>query len=275
MRVFATHKMVVGSDAERLDAALDEELGQARLDLGLTALEVVATNVGLVLLGELDAAGDKGVLGGAVDVRHAFEDGRHGEQGRGRHFGVAVPDGLFQVGGRVVDAGDELRVALGVGGPEDDDRVEPVLGLEGPDVVAELVKVSLLVFAGDDVVGALLLVGVDAVAFSPVSAHPSRGCKKRGQRVQVGVVDAGKRDHLLHDGGELTLEVPLEDLGPTHGLVEREAGDVPAADDEVRGVDHREHVRDGNVDVLARLGVGSEPDCAKHESYTSASQPTS
>jgi hypothetical protein len=79
-----------------------------------------------VLLGERDGAGDKGVLRGAVDEGGALEDAGDGEDGRGRDLGVAVADGLEEVGGRVVDAGDDVGVALGVGGPEDDDLVEIV-----------------------------------------------------------------------------------------------------------------------------------------------------
>jgi hypothetical protein len=55
------------SDRERLDSSVDEELGEDRLDLGLTRLEVVSGDEGLVVLGKVDAAGDEGVLRCSVD----------------------------------------------------------------------------------------------------------------------------------------------------------------------------------------------------------------
>lgn len=89
-------------------------------------------------------------------------------------------------------------------------------------------------------------------------------CREARGNAQVRVVDARERNDLAHVGDELALEVPFEDLGAAHGLVERHAADVPAADDEVVGVDHREHVADGDVHVLARLGVKAEAHCGSN-----------
>lgn len=58
---------------------------------------------------------------------------------------------------RVVDAGNELAVALRVGGPEDDDLVESVGGLEVADVLADLLEVRLLGRSWQNIVGTLLL----------------------------------------------------------------------------------------------------------------------
>lgn len=106
-----------------------------------------------------------------------------------------------------------------------------------PDILADTLDV---LHAGlgtrDQVISAILLVGSN----------------------EVGVVDAGKRDnrsHLLADEG---LESRLQHLGAVHGGSKIQLADVPAANDEVVGVDHGEDVVEGDVDVLAGLGVGAE-----------------
>jgi hypothetical protein len=43
---------------------------------------------------------------------------------------MALFDGFHQVLGSIVDAGDDIRIPFGVGGPENNDLVEIVLGLE-------------------------------------------------------------------------------------------------------------------------------------------------
>lgn len=152
------------------------------------ALEVVATNESFFLLGQLNQAGheardvstcavgeharvlrscrrqrnSKCVRLTAVDERRVLQDRGDREQRRRRDLVVAVGDGLEQVLGRVVP-GAELGVALGVGGPEDDDLVEAVLGLEIADVLADMLEMGLLVVAGDQVVGPILLIGRDEV----------------------------------------------------------------------------------------------------------------
>ena len=71
-----------------------------------------------------------------------------------------------------------------------------------------MLEVSELGLSGDDVVGALLLVRVD----------------------ELGVVERGERLEERHLRRDLALEVVVEDLGATHGLVERHRRDVPSAD---------------------------------------------
>lgn len=158
-------EMVIAGDAERLDAGVDEELGEDALHLGLTGFEVVAGNEGLLSLGEGDAAGNEGVLRGTVDEGDALEDRSDGEDGRRRDLVVRVLDSVQEIVGRVVDAVDQIGVSLRVGGPENDDLVETVLGLEVADVLANAVEIGLLVVAvaGQDIVGSLALVGVCAV----------------------------------------------------------------------------------------------------------------
>ncbi|KAL9933089.1 hypothetical protein V8E36_007807 [Tilletia maclaganii] len=120
-----------------LDAGIDEELGRDRLDHGLTRLEVVVADECLVALGELDAAGHKGVLGRAVDVRCVLEDAGHSEDGRGGDVGVGLLDGLEKVVSRVVDARNDVGAALRVSGPDDDDWDE-VLVVLGDVVLSRL-----------------------------------------------------------------------------------------------------------------------------------------
>ena len=60
-------QVVVASNRGELETRVDEEVDESRLHLSLAGLEVVAADETLVLLGEVDAAGDKGVLRRAVD----------------------------------------------------------------------------------------------------------------------------------------------------------------------------------------------------------------
>lgn len=222
-------QMVVRGNRKRLDTCIDEELGEHRLDLGLTSFEVVTADESLVLLGKLDAAGNEGVLRSTVDVRGVLEDAGDGEDGRGRDLGVVPLNSLEEVVGRVVDAGEDLRVSLGVGSPDDNDLVEVVLALELADVGTDLVDVSSLGLAREGVVSTLLLVLSD----------------------KVGVVDRGEGLHFGHVRGHLALEVVVKHLGAGHGLVHGHARDVPAAEDKVVGVDHGEDVGEGDPDILA------------------------
>jgi hypothetical protein len=237
-------KVVVRRDRGQFDAGADHKVDEGGLHLGLAGLEVVAADEGFVLLGQLDAAGDEGVLGGAVDEGGVFEDAGDGEDGAGRDFFVAGFDGFHQVGGGVVDAGDEIGVALGVGGPEDDDFVQAVGGLEVSDVFAEVLDVLHAGFgAGNHVVGTVFLVGGN----------------------EVRVVDAGKRfdgSHLLlHEG----LQCGLKDLGAVHGSGKVHATDVPATDGKVVGVDHRDHVVQRNIDLAAGLCLCAKFDSGRHD----------
>jgi hypothetical protein len=135
-------------------------------------------------------------------------------------------------------------VALCVGGPEDDDFVEAVGGFEVTDVFAQVLDVFHAGFgAGDDVVGAVFLVGSD----------------------EVGVVDAGQRldgSHLLLDEG---LQCRLEDLGTVHGCGKVHATDVPATDGKVVGVNHGDHVVQRNVDLAASLCLRAQLDSGRHD----------
>jgi hypothetical protein len=121
---------VEGSDGGKLDSGVDKEVDESGLHLGLSRLEVVSSDKGLVLLGKLDGSGNESVLGGSVDEGNTLQDGGDGEDGGGGNLIVAGLDGGQQVVGGVVDTGDQLGVTLGVGGPEDDDLVEGVGLLE-------------------------------------------------------------------------------------------------------------------------------------------------
>jgi hypothetical protein len=156
-------QVVVRRDGERLDPGVDEELGEDRLDLCLTRLEVVAADERLVLLGQLDAAGDKRVLGRTVDERDALEDRGNGKDGRGGDLVVGRFHRGEKVLGGVVDARNNVGVAFSVGRPENDEVVERVGLLERADVGANSLEVGLLVIAGDEVVRTVRLVRGDKV----------------------------------------------------------------------------------------------------------------
>jgi len=98
----------------------------------LSALEVVSADEGGELGGELDAAGDKGVLRAAVDERRTFQDAGDGKDSGGRDFRVAGCDGCQKICGGVIDSWDDVGVSLSVGSPLNDDLVEAVVLLERP-----------------------------------------------------------------------------------------------------------------------------------------------
>lgn len=129
----------------------------------MTRLEIISTDKGLVLLGELDSTGDKGVLRSTVDVGTTFEDGSHGKDSRGSDFFMGRLDGGEEVLGSIVDSGDDLGVSFSVGGPENNDVVELVVGLEISDIGSDMVEMGLLVVTGDEVIGSISLVGGDKV----------------------------------------------------------------------------------------------------------------
>ena len=109
--------MIVTGNAQRLDPRIDQELCQDTLNLCLAALEVVAANKRLVPLCQLDTAGHKRILRRAIDERRSFQDGRYGKDGRGGNFLVRALDGGQEVVGGIVDAWEDVGVALSVGGP--------------------------------------------------------------------------------------------------------------------------------------------------------------
>jgi len=237
-------EMVVRGNRGQLDASVDEEVNQGRLHLGLAGLEVVAANEGAVALGQLDAAGHEGVLRRAVDERDALQDGGDGKDGRGRDLLVAVLDGVQEVVSGVVDALNDAGIALSVGGPQNNDLVETVGGLEVADVLADLLNVLPAgLVAREDVVGTVFLVGSN----------------------EVRVVDARQGlhgGHLLADKG---LQGRLQDLGAIHGISQVQAGDIPTANDDIVGVDHGQDAVEGDVDVLVGLGVGAKLDRRAHD----------
>jgi hypothetical protein len=69
---------------------------------------------------------------------------------------------LLQVARGVVDPGDELRVPFGVSRPKYDHFIEFVGCLEVANVFANLIQMGLLVGPGQDVIGSLFLISVDA-----------------------------------------------------------------------------------------------------------------
>ena len=236
--------MVVRSNGGQLDAGTNQEVDKRRLHLGLTRLEVIAANESLVLLGELDATRNEGVLGGTVDERSVLENASDSKDGAGRDLLVTGLDGLHQVVGGVVDAGDDVGVALCVGSPEHDDLVELVGRLEVSDVFAEMLNVlDAGLGAGNDIVCAIFLVGSN----------------------EVGVVDAGQRldgSHLLLDE---RLQSGFKNLSTVHGGGEVHTTDVPTTNGKVIGMNHGQHVVERDVDLTASLRLRAQLDSGRHD----------
>jgi hypothetical protein len=228
-------EMVVADDAQGADASFDQELSEDTLDLGLARLEVVTTDERFVLLGKLDTARNKGVLGRAVDKRNAVEDTTNGKDRGGSNFRVALLDALQEIFGGIIDTRNNLSVAFGVGGPNDDDLVQSMLVLECLDVVANVLDMSPLVVSGDQVVGTGRLIGGD-----------------KGR-----IVDGGKGLVLAEILGDLTLKIPVEDFGTGHRGGQVEGTDVPSSDDKVVGMDHGKDCVDGRIDIIT---IGIDPE---------------
>jgi hypothetical protein len=123
-------QVVVAGDGGKLDTGADHKVDESRLHLGLTRLEVVTTDEGVVLLSKLNRTGNEGVLGRAVDEWNTLKDRGDREDSRGSDLFMAGLNGLEEVVGSVVDALEELGEALGVGSPLYDNLVEVVGSLE-------------------------------------------------------------------------------------------------------------------------------------------------
>lgn len=240
-------QVVVAGNGGQLDTSIDEEIDEGRLHLGLSGLEVVATNEGVVPLGELNGTRNKGVLGRAVDEGGLLKDTSHREDGRRRYLLVTLLNGLEKVVSSVIDTLDEVGISLGVGGPHDDDLVEPILSLEVTDILSNLLNVRHGgLGALKHVIGAILLVGSN----------------------EVRVVDGGKGNHLGHFLLDLGLESGLKDLSAVHGLGQVHLANVPTANDEVIGVDHGQDVLEWDVDLLVSLGIVTQLESRAHDDRT-------
>ena len=123
-------KMVVAGNRGELDTSIDQEVNKSRLHLGLARLEVITADEGTVFLGKLYGTGDEGVLRRAVDEGSVLQNRRNSEDGGRRHFLVAIFDGLDKVVGSVIDARDDLSIALSVGSPHNNDLVQAIGSLE-------------------------------------------------------------------------------------------------------------------------------------------------
>ncbi len=138
--------------------------------------------------------------------------------------------------GGVIDAGNEVAVAFGVGSPEDDDTVETIILLKLANVGADMLEMGLLVGAWDEVVRAGLLVRSD----------------------EVRVVNGREGLNLSQVRSDLALEVVVKNTGSLHRFVQRQAGDVPTTENEVVGVHHGQHIGHWDVDVLAGGGLSTD-----------------
>ena len=82
---------------------------------------------------------------------------------------------------------------------------------------------------------------------------------------EVRVVDAGQGRQSGHLLPNLVLQRGLEDLGTVHGIGHVHRANVPAADDEVIGVNHGEDLVEGDVDIFLGVSVGAQLHCGAHE----------
>lgn len=241
-------EMVVAHDGTDLETSTDKEVSKNALDLGLTRLEVITSNMDTVAGSKLNSTGNKSVLGAAVDEAALLEDSSNSkESGRSNLLLVALDRGKELISS-LVETVTDLGKALSGGSPEDNNSVELLGLLEGTDISTDVLNESLVSHLGiEDVVSTVLLVGSD----------------------KVGEVDGAERLQLLHLGKELTLEIPVKDMSTGHALTEVSTVDIPTADLKISGADHGEKVVDGDVDFLTIVGdtetdSGALSERAKH-----------
>lgn len=125
-------KVIVACNGSELDTGADQEVHESGLHLGLTRLEIIATNESAVLLSKLDATWDKSVLGGTIDERSVLKNASNSEDSRWCDLLMTVLNGLHEIVGGVIDARNKFSEALSVGGPLDNDLLQSILGLKIP-----------------------------------------------------------------------------------------------------------------------------------------------
>jgi len=231
-------EVVVRNDSLGLDTSRNKEVNQDGLHLSLTRLEVITTDEDTAALSEVNDTWNNGILRRAIDVRAAFEDSSNSEDVGGRDFRVRASNGCEDLISGHVETLADISETLSVSSPEDNNLVELVVCLELADVSTDVVKVLLLGALGDEVISTILLVSSN----------------------EVGVVDGGKRNHGLHVGAELLLELVVKDLSTSHSVCEVHLRDIPTTDDEIVGVNHGENTVERNVNLLAGSIVGTNAD---------------
>lgn len=122
--------MVIRGNRGKFNTSIDEEVDQRRFHFGLTGLEVVTTDKGLMTLGKFDTARDESVLRRAVDEWNTFFDTGNCEDGRRRNLIVAGINGFQEILGGVINSGEDISVAFSIGGPKDDDFIKTVVCLK-------------------------------------------------------------------------------------------------------------------------------------------------
>lgn len=123
-------QVIVRGNGGELDTSADHEVNQSRLHLGLARLEIVAPNEGIVLLSKLNSTRHERVLRGAVDEWNALKNRGNGKDSGRRDLFVTRLNSLHQVVRRVVNALDDVGVALSVSSPLHNNLVEIVGSLE-------------------------------------------------------------------------------------------------------------------------------------------------
>jgi hypothetical protein len=85
-----------------------------------------------MLLSELNGTRDEGVLRRTVDEGGLLEDASNGEDSGWGDFLVTRLDGVEQVVSGVIDAFDDVGIALSVGSPLYNDLIKTIVCLEVP-----------------------------------------------------------------------------------------------------------------------------------------------
>lgn len=203
----------------------------------MSGLEVITDEEDVLSGTQFEETIDQSVLGRSVDEGDTFKAAGGGVDDGGRDFGVGLFNTLEEVVSSVVDSGSDLAVSLGVGSPHNNDLVDLVVFLELSELGSDGFKMFLLVVSGEDVVSSVSLVVSN----------------------EVGVVDSGEGDHILHVFTDLLLEIVFEDFSSSHGILHVGFGDIPTANNDFVGVDDGEELVQGDKDflVLALADLGT------------------
>lgn len=214
-------QMVVGNTTGDAQAGTDQKVAHDRFETGLSGLEVTAGQQTAFLLGILHHSGVERVLRRTIKVQDLFFNARHAEKHGGGH-GHVTADLVVQFFS-FSDFGAHDH--FGVRSPEDHHLVNLLFHVL--DVFAD--------FGDAFFVGAFKLI-IDTVALIPGD--------------ELGVQHRGERTDFFQIGFQSFDQSRFQHVRALAGLVEISTVDIPAGNDEVHRVDHRNKVLDGLEDVL-------------------------
>jgi hypothetical protein len=121
------------------------------LELSAVSMSSVISHEGLLALSKLNNTWDECVLRSTVHKGLTFEDGSDGKESRRGDLGVRSLDSSEDVARGIIHTRNNVTITLSVGSSEDNDAVKTVIHLKLAKVRTNLLEVSLLVGARNDI----------------------------------------------------------------------------------------------------------------------------